>query len=173
MIDGLDATKIRIMAEFVRQILPVCAVFAGVTLAVVFVHRGTGDGGARDRVVYLLTKSSVSMICAICASALFLIHFDGMGAAWSHTAESGGLSERLQANGMDRLLESYWVSLLGLWAVAISGASYGVFLALRALGMSGFMRSESEGKRTRRLMVTALVVIVLCYVLFVASSRIG
>ena len=69
MFDRPDAGMIRIMAEFVRQILPVCAVFAGVTLAVVFVHRGTGDGGATDRVVYLLTKSSMSMICAICASA--------------------------------------------------------------------------------------------------------
>ena len=55
MFDRPDVVMIRVMAEFVRQILPVCAVFAGVTLAVVFVHRGTGDGGARDRVVYLLT----------------------------------------------------------------------------------------------------------------------
>ena len=55
MFDRPDVVMIRVMAEFVRQILPVCAVCAGVTLAVVFVHRGTGDGGARDRVVYLLT----------------------------------------------------------------------------------------------------------------------
>ena len=81
MFDRPDVVMIRVMAEFVRQILPVCAVFAGVTLAVVFVHRGTGDGGARDRVVYLLTKSSMSMICAICASALFLIHFSAIGTA--------------------------------------------------------------------------------------------
>ena len=57
MFDRPDAVMIRVMAEFVRQILPVCAVFAGVTLAVVFVHRGTGDGGARDRVVYLLPSA--------------------------------------------------------------------------------------------------------------------
>ena len=109
------------------------------------------------------------MICAICASALFLIHFSAIGTAWNHSAESEGLSERLQTNGMDLLLEASWVSLLGLWAVAIGGASYGVLLALRALGMSGFMRSESEGKRTRRLMVTGLVVIALCCVLLVAG----
>ena len=169
MFDRPDAMMIRIIVEVVRQILPVCAVFAGVTLAVVFVHRGTGDGGAHDRVVYLLTKSSMSMICAICASALFLVHFSVIGAAWSHSTEREGLSERLQANGMDLLLESYWVSFLGLSVVAIGGAWYGVLLALRALGMSGFMRSESEGKRTQRLMVTGWVVIMLCWLLMVAG----
>ena len=43
MFDRPDAMMIRIIAEFVRQILPVCAVFAGVTLAVVFVDRWTGE----------------------------------------------------------------------------------------------------------------------------------
>ena len=38
MFDRPDATMIQIMATFVRQILPVCAMFAGVTLAVVFVQ---------------------------------------------------------------------------------------------------------------------------------------
>ena len=46
MFDGPDAKMIRMMAEFVKQILPVCAVFAGVTLAVAFVQRGTRDGDA-------------------------------------------------------------------------------------------------------------------------------
>ena len=169
MFDRPDATMIRMMATFVRQILPVCAVFAGVTLAVVFVHSGTGDAGARDRVVYLLTKSSMSMICAICASALFLVEFGVVSAALSHVVESDGLSERVRTNAMDLQLEANWVGLLVLWAVAFTGAGHGVILALRALGMSGFMRSESEGKRTRRLMVTGLVVIMLYWGLMVAG----
>jgi hypothetical protein len=155
------------MAEFVKQILPVCAVFAGVTLAVALVQPGPGGGDARDRVVRLLTRSSISMICAICASALFLVDFGVVEAAWGHIVESRGSSERIRTKGVDLTLEDRWFQLVSLWAVAIGGTVNGTVAALRAIGASGFMRNESEGKHTQRLMVAGFAVIAVCSVLFI------
>ena len=162
----LDALMIRMMAEFVKQILLVCAVFAGVTLAVAFVQSGPGDYDARDRVVRLLNKASMSMICAICASALFLAKFGVIEAVWRHVAERNGWSEPMITQGADLLLEDTRVGLVGLWLVATIGLSLGLLYAMRAIGESGCLRNESEGKLTRRLTVVGLVVIALCWVLW-------
>ena len=163
---ALDALMIRMMAEFVKQMLPVCAVFAGVTLAVAFVQSGPGDYDARDRILRLLNKSSMSMICALCASALFLAKFGVIEATWRHVAERNGWSEPMITQGADLLLEDTRVGLVGLWLVATIGLSLGLLYAMRAIGESGFLRNESEAKLTQRLKVVGLVVIALCWVLW-------
>ena len=168
MFEVLDAVKIRMMAEFVKQILPVCAVFAGVTLAVAFIQHERSDCDARDRVVNLLVTSSVSMICAICASAFFLVGYGVIEGGWTSVVQGRGWPERMNTMGANLLLEEKGLSLAGLWLVAYLGAGLGIFYALKAIGMSGYIRNESEGRRTLRLMVVGLVVIALCFVLLVA-----
>ena len=79
------------------------------------------------------------------------------------------MPEHLKTLGADLHLEIKRFSLLGLWAVAILGAAYGLGLAMRAIGESGVVRNESEGKRTWRLMVVGFVVIALCLALLVAG----
>ena len=165
MFEGLDALMIRMMAEFVKQILPISALFAGVTMAVAFVQRGTGDDVARDRVVRLLTMSSMAMICSICASSLFLVHFGVSVAAGNYLVEGKGLTEHLKTLGADFHLEAKRFNLLVLWSVAFLGAGIGVFFALTAIGVSGFMKNEAEGKWTLWLMVAVLVVIGFCFAL--------
>ena len=170
MFDAPHPIIILSMAEFVKQTLPVSAVLAGVTLAVAFVERARRDPvdvAVRDTVVRLLTVSSVSLICAICAAALFLAAFEMAVSSWSELAH-GDLSDRERSRGLHHTLERNAWSLAALWVVNLCATIRGVSLVLKAIGESGLMVSEAEGRRTRRLKWAAYATILACFVLLFA-----
>ena len=140
-------------AEFVKQIIPVGSVLAGVTLAVAFI----GSGGAADRtrtyLVRLLTASSMSFICAICAASFFLYRIGLLKASLELT------SRKPSAGVLDLINQTDFHALF-----FVSGfcAILGIFLVIAAIGVSGFTRSRKDGIITAIFALVGGSVLIYC-----------
>ena len=142
-----------LIAEFVKHIIPVGSVLAGVTLAVAFI----GSGGAADRtrtyLVHLLTASSMSFICAICAASFFLYRIGLLKATleFSSRKPSAAMLDLINQTDFRAL---YFIS--GICAVV------GIFLVIAAIGVSGFTRSRKDGIITATFALVGGSVLIYC-----------
>ena len=154
-----------LLAEFVKQIIPVVSVLAGVTLAVAFI----GSGGATDRtrtcLVLLLTASSMSFICAICAASFFLYRIGLLKASLEFMSlKPGGaglldLINQPDAGVLDLMNQA---DLDALFFVSIMSAASGMYLVIAAIGVSGFTRSLKDGIITAIFALVGGSVLIYC-----------
>ena len=161
----MDLGHALLMAEFVQQIIPVGSVLAGVTLAVAFI----GSGGAADRtrtyLVRLLTASSMSFICAICAASFFLYRIGLLKASlefMSLKPSGAGLRDLINQPDAGVLDLFNQADFDALFFVSGMSAILGTALVIAAIGVSGFTRSLKDGIITAIFALVGGSVLIYC-----------
>ena len=142
MFDTADATTVIYLGGMVKQIFPVSSVLAGIAFGVAFLERSRSTHPLRGSVVNMLTVSSLSFLCAIVASGLFIM----VHARAEHPPLPlhDSLPDEV-ARSISALIETRAPDLKILALVSYGGMALGLAFALLALATSGFASSRSDG----------------------------
>ena len=142
----MDALEVVLMGEFVELVIPVCSILAGFTLATALLENCGARHSARECVVALLSVSSVSFVCAVCASALYL-HRLGMVKAGLGLFEGSAseLGTTTLEKALNEMVKDGGVGFVTLFQISGYALTLGVGGVLGAIAFSGFMRGPIHG----------------------------
>ena len=160
MFDTADATTVIYLGELVKQIFPVSSVLAGIAFGVAFLERSRGTPPLRGSVVNMLTVSSVSFLCAVVASGLFILVL--ARAEYVPVPPDEPVPVEVARSITSALLETRATDLKILALVSYTGMASGLAFALLALATSGFATSRSDGWFGVVLALTGGAVVVYC-----------
>ncbi len=157
-----DPIMVLALAEYMRQLIPVCSIFGGFALTAIVLERRGEPNSAHDLVVLLLMVTAVSMIVTVCSAARYLYSLERI-AVLAESTYGSNLKDLVATGDPEGLFSRDFAMFHVLLGFSGGFSLIGIFSVLGAMAVSGFAR----GRVTRWVssLLAAAGLVLLCIAL--------
>ena len=151
-----DPILVLALAEYMRQLVPVCSILGGFALTAIVLERRGEPGTAHTLVVLLLMAAAVALIVAVCSAARYLYSLERI-AVLAEGTFGRDLKDLIATGEPEGLFSKESIATFRV-LVAMSGgfSLIGICSVLGAMAVSGFTSGQVTGWVSSLLAIAGL-----------------